>query len=493
MTTILAIDAGTTGVRTLAVDGHGEVISSSYREFKQYFPEPGWVEHDALEIWNSVQATMAEVISNLSESVAAIGITNQRETAVVWDRKTSLPLHRALVWQDRRTTPRCAELEADGLLPTIRESTGLIIDPYFSATKFEWITDNIPASKDVALGTIDSWLVWKLTDGKVHATDASNASRTMLFNINDLHWDMDLLELFSINESNLPEVRASNGDFGQTGKEASCGQGIPIRGIAGDQQSSLFGHAAFSRGDAKNTYGTGSFVLMNVGEELPNPVDGLLSTVAWVLEDGTTNSVTYALEGSIFSTGATVQWLRDGLGIISHASELEALALECSDTGDVYIVPAFAGLGSPWWDPLARGAILGLTRGTGKPEIARAVIESMAYQTRDVIESMQIASNQELQNLRVDGGASVMNLLLQLQADQLQVPVLRPKSKEITALGAAFLAGLSIGTWSSLAEIADKWQLEAEVYPEENSLTCDEAHARWVEAVNRSKSWAGTS
>ena len=490
MTIILAIDAGTTGVRTLAVNDRGDIVSSSYREFKQYFPNPGWVEHDPEEIWVAVQATMSDVVSSISAPIAAIGITNQRETVVVWDRETSLPLHRAIVWQDRRTTSRCAELEEKGLASTIRESTGLIIDPYFSATKFEWILKNLPAGNNTIFGTIDSWLVWKLTDGKVHATDTSNASRTMLFNINSLRWDSELLDLFGINESCLPEVRASNGDFGETGNEATCGKGIPIRGIAGDQQSSLFGHAAFSQGDAKNTYGTGSFILMNVGAELPKPVDGLLSTVAWTLEGNDTTTTTYALEGSIFSTGATVQWLRDGLGMISEASELESLALQCSDTGDVFIVPAFTGLGSPWWDPLARGTLLGITRGTGKAEIARAVIESIAYQTRDVIDAMQVASNQQLQNLRVDGGASVMDLLLQLQADQLQVPVLRPQSKEITALGAAFLAGLSVGIWTSLSEVAETWKLDVQMQPEMDRLTVNKVHARWLQAIERSRSWA---
>ena len=493
MTIVLAIDAGTTGVRTLAVNNNGDIVSSSYREFKQYFPNPGWVEHDPEEIWNAVQSTMSDVVLSISDPIAAIGITNQRESAVVWDRETSLPLHRALVWQDRRTTSRCTELEDNGLASTIRESTGLIIDPYFSATKFEWIARNLPVKNNAVFGTIDSWLIWKLTDGKVHATDTSNASRTMLFNINSLRWDNELLDLFGINESSLPQVKASNGDFGETGKEASCGKGIPIRGIAGDQQSSLFGHAAFSKGDAKNTYGTGSFILMNVGTESPKPVEGLLSTVAWTLEGDGTTTTTYALEGSIFSTGATVQWLRDGLGMISEASELETLALQCLDTGDVFIVPAFTGLGSPWWDPLARGILLGITRGTGKAEIARAVIESIAYQTRDVTEAMQIASNQQLQNLRVDGGASVMDLLLQIQADQLQVPVLRPQSKEVTALGAAFLAGLSIGIWTSLSEVEEKWKLDVQLQPEVDRITADAAHSRWLQAIERSRSWAISS
>ena len=490
MTIILAIDAGTTGVRTLAVDEHGDVVSSSYKEFTQYFPEPGWVEHDAEEIWNSVQSTMTDVVATLSQPVAAIGITNQRETAVVWDRSTSLPLYRALVWQDRRTASRCADLESEGLLPTVRKSTGLILDPYFSATKFEWILNNMPTKNNLAFGTIDSWLVWKLTGGKVHATDASNASRTMLLDIDALEWDEDLLDVFGISDSYLPEIRASNGDYGFTSNDASCGGGIPIRGIAGDQQASLFGHAAFSIGDAKNTYGTGSFVLMNVGEELPKPVDGLLSTVAWLLETSDSSAPTYALEGSIFSTGSAVQWLRDGMGIISDVSELEDLALGCSSTGDVHLIPAFTGLGSPWWDPHARGLLIGITRGTGRSEIARAVIESMVFQTRDVTDAMQLASKHKVQNLRVDGGASVMNLLLQMQADQLQVPVLRSRSKEVTALGVAYLAGLSVGIWDSLADISNNWNLDVEVLPEKERIICDADHSRWLQAVNRSRNWA---
>lgn len=488
---ILAIDAGTTGVRALAVNESGKILSESYKEFTQYFPQPGWVEHDPEEIWNSVQSVMSQVVASLKQPVVAIGITNQRETVVVWDRVTSLPLHRALVWQDRRTASRCEELEKDGLRSAVRTSTGLIIDPYFSATKIEWIMNRIGRSqKKIAIGTIDSWLIWKLTGGRVHATDASNASRTMLFNIKNLSWEPDLLTYFGVTESSLPDVRPSNGDFGVTSKDATCGANIPIRGIAGDQQSSLFGHAAFSIGDAKNTYGTGSFVLMNIGDKVPEPVDGLLSTVAWLLDTPKGTEPTYALEGSIFSTGATVQWLRDGLGIISEASELEGLALQCSHTGDVFIVPAFVGLGSPWWDPFARGTLIGLTRGTGKPEIARAAIESMVYQTRDVTEAMEVASGSKIRSLRVDGGASVMNLLLQLQADQLQAPVLRPLSKEVTALGAAYLAGLSIGIWNSLDDISANWKLDIEVSPEKAKSFCDTNHARWLQAVDRSRGWA---
>jgi glycerol kinase len=487
---ILAIDAGTTGVRALAVNESGDILSESYREFTQYFPQPGYVEHDAEEIWNSVQFVMSQVVANLTHPVVAIGITNQRETVVVWDRLTSLPLHRAIVWQDRRTASRCEELEKDGLRPAVRTSTGLIIDPYFSATKIEWIMSRIGSrQKKIAIGTIDSWLIWKLTGGKVHATDASNASRTMLFNINNLNWDPDLLTYFGVDESSLPDVRPSNGDFGVTSKDATCGADIPIRGIAGDQQSSLFGHAAFSIGDTKNTYGTGSFVLMNIGDKVPEPVDGLLTTVAWLLDTPKGTAPTYALEGSIFSTGATVQWLRDGLGIISEAAELENLALQCSHTGDVYLIPAFVGLGSPWWDPFARGTLIGLTRGTGKSEIARAAIESMVYQTRDVTEAMEVASNSKIRSLRVDGGASVMNLLLQLQADQLQTPVLRPLSKEVTALGAAYLAGLSVGIWNSLDDISENWKLDLEVTPKKEKNLCDTNHARWLQAVQRSRGW----
>ena len=494
MPLVLAIDAGTTGVRTIAIDGHGTAIASAYREFTQHFPKPGWVEHDADEIWQAVQATLGEVTAAIDESPAAIGITNQRETIVAWSRSTSRPVHRALVWQDRRTADRCEQLEADGALPLVRRQTGLVLDPYFSGSKFEWLftEGGITPSSDLAIGTIDSWLVWKLTGGAVHATDATNASRTLLFDISELAWSPDLTELFSVPIDVLPEVRPSNASFGTTTSEAACGAGVPISGIAGDQHAALFGQAAFAAGDAKNTYGTGSFVLMNVGPTCPEPVDGLLTTLAWVLDGTNGAQPTYALEGSIFVTGAAVQWLRDGLGIISEAPELEPLALQCSSTGGVYLVPAFAGLGSPYWDPYARGTIVGLTRGTGRPEIARATIEAMVYQTRDVVDAMLEGSETRLQSLRVDGGASVMRLLLQLQADQLNVPVRRPKMQETTALGAAYLAGLSTGVWGSLDEIAAHWELDVEVLPSPERADADAAYADWQRAVERSRGWART-
>lgn len=492
MSVVLAIDAGTTGVRTVAIDQHGRSVGWSYREFPQYFPRPGWVEHDAEEIWGAVQATLGEVTAALEETPVAIGITNQRETVVAWSRSTSEPLHRALVWQDRRTADRCAALEADGLLPMVRATTGLVLDPYFSGSKLEWLFSEggLVAGPDVAVGTIDSWIVWKLTGGATHATDATNASRTLLFDITRLQWSEDLCSVFGVPASVLPEVRASSGAYGVTAAGAACGAGIAITGIAGDQHAALFGQAAFAPGDAKNTYGTGSFVLMNVGATCPEVADGLLTTVAWALDDGAGMQPTYALEGAIFVTGAAVQWLRDGLGIIEQASDLEPLARQCDDTGDVFLVPAFAGLGSPWWDPYARGTLVGMTRGTGRPEIARAVIEAMVHQTRDVVDAMTDATGTPVQSLRVDGGAAVMDLLLQLQADQLGVPVRRPKMGETTALGAAYLAGLAGGVWGSLDQIASHWELDVEVSPTGDRAAADAHHARWREAVDRSRGWA---
>ncbi|MFN3217071.1 MAG: glycerol kinase GlpK [Acidimicrobiales bacterium] len=492
MPVVLAIDAGTTGVRTVAIDQHGRSVGWSYREFPQYFPQPGWVEHDADEIWVAVQATLAEVTAALDETPVAIGITNQRETVVAWSRSTSEPLQRALVWQDRRTADRCAALEADGLLPTVRATTGLVLDPYFSGSKLEWLfsTGGLTAGPDVAVGTVDSWIVWKLTGGAVHATDATNASRTLLYDITRLEWSDELCSVFGVPVSVLPEVRTSSGDYGVTSADAACGAGIPIAGVAGDQHAALFGQVAFAPGDAKNTYGTGSFVLMNVGDTCPAPVEGLLTTIAWTLDGPGGVQPTYALEGAIFVTGAAVQWLRDGLGIIDKASDLEPLARQCDDTGDVFLVPAFAGLGSPWWDPYARGTLVGLTRGTGRPEIARAVIEAMVHQTRDVVDAMAEATGTHVQSLRVDGGAAVMDLLLQLQADQLGVPVRRPKMGETTALGAAYLAGLACGVWGSLDEIATHWELDVEVTPTGDRAAADAHHARWREAVARSRDWA---
>lgn len=493
MTIVLAIDAGTTGVRTVAIDAHGRSVGWAYREFTQYFPEPGMVEHDAAEIWDAVQATLGEVTGRLDEPVTAIGITNQRETVVAWSRASSEPVHRALVWQDRRTADRCAALEAEGLLPLVRERTGLVLDPYFSGSKLEWLftEGGVEPTTDLAVGTIDSWLIWKLTGGTVHATDVTNAARTLLYDIGSLTWSPELLDVFGVPAHVLPEVRPSSGSFGVTGADAACGAGVPIAGVAGDQQAALFGQAAFTPGDAKNTYGTGSFVLMNVGSTCPEPVEGLLTTVAWQLDAPGGLEVTYALEGAIFVTGAAVQWLRDGLQIIDEAADLEPLALQCDDSGDVFLVPAFTGLGSPWWDPYARGALVGLTRGTGRPEIARATIEAMVHQTRDVVDAMTNASGTPLLSLRVDGGASVMGLLLQLQADQLGVTVRRPVMQETTALGAAYLAGLATGVWSSLEEIGQHWQLDVEVEPSATPRAeLDAHHARWHDAVARSRNWA---
>ncbi|MCY4663673.1 MAG: glycerol kinase GlpK, partial [Acidimicrobiaceae bacterium] len=417
MTVVLAIDAGTTSVRTIAFDHSGRIVASAQREFPQYFPMPGRVEHDASEIWSAVQSTLGEVAARLDEAPAAIGVTNQRETVVAWSRQNSEPVHRAIVWQDRRTAPRCAQLEQDGALPLVRERTGLVLDPYFSASKLEWMLSEggVAAGPGVVLGTVDSWIVWNLTGGRVHATDATNAGRTMLFDIGALQWDPELCSLFGVPIDALPDVLPSSGSFGFTGSGAACGAGIPIAGVAGDQHAALFGQAAFAPGDAKNTYGTGSFVLMNVGAQVPPPADGLLTTVAWLLDTPDGPVVAYALEGAIFATGAAIQWLRDGLGIITEAAEIEDLARGCDSTGGVFLVPAFAGLGSPHWDPYARGAIVGLTRGTGRAEIARAAVEAMVYQTRDVVEAMAAATGTPVRSLRVDGGASVMDSMLQLQ------------------------------------------------------------------------------
>ena len=491
MEVILSIDAGTTGVRSMLVDKQGSIVGSSYKEFPQYFPDSGLVEHDPMEIWVAIEHTISEVIQKFGSQPVAIGITNQRETIVCWDKESSNPLSMALVWQDRRTSERCAQLQEDGVLSLVRESTGLVLDPYFSATKIEWLLENkIELSGKVAFGTVDSWILWKLTDGEVFATDVTNASRTMLFNIHNLSWDDDLLEIFGVAPNNLPEVLPSSGHFGTTAKQSVLNAGIPITGIAGDQQASLFGQACFAEGDAKNTYGTGSFVLLNTGNSCPSPVDGLLNTIAWSLSGNEKNSVTYALEGSIFSTGSTVQWLRDGLGIIKEASALESLALQCDSTGGVFLVPAFNGLGSPWWDATARGTLIGITRGTGPSEIARAAIESMVFQTRDVVESMRRATGRSMTSLKVDGGASVMNTMLQLQAKHLQVSVSRPISHETTALGAAFLAGLAHGFWKSMDEITRLWSVEFTAHPTDLTEADEFAYQQWLLAVSRSLEWA---
>jgi glycerol kinase len=499
---VLAIDAGTTGVRAMAVDETGEVIGRSYREFGQHFPRPGWVEHDPDEIWAVTQEVLAEVVATLDVPVAAIGITDQRETVVAWSRSTGRPLHRAIVWQDRRTTARCEQLVADGHLPRIRELTGLVADPYFSGSKMQWLLTEGGVSADdadLALGTIDSWLLWKLTDGAVFATDPSNASRTMLFDITAGQWSDELCDLFGVPANALAEVRPSCGRFGATASTCVAGGGIPVSGIAGDQQSALFGQCCTRPGMAKNTYGTGSFVLMNVGASCPPPTEGLLTTVAWEVParilggsrgDGNPTNVThYALEGAIFVTGALVQWLRDGLGIIEDAAETGPLAESVPDAGGVVIVPAFTGLGAPWWDPNARGTILGLSRGSTRAHLARAAVESMVFQTRDVVDAMTAASGQTIAELRVDGGASVMSLLLRLQADQLGVRVARPSVTETTALGAAHLAGLAEGVWSDVDEVAAAWQRDVEVEPGGDRGTLDAAHAQWRRGVERSRAW----
>jgi glycerol kinase len=495
---VLAIDAGTTGVRSRAVFVDDRPSRAAYREFTQYFPRPGWVEHDAEEIWNAVVATMREIVDEVGIP-AAIGITNQRETVVAWNRSTGRPLARAIVWQDRRTAEHCERLAASGRLPLVRERTGLVLDPYFSGTKMAWILDEVVGDddnvrRDLVFGTIDTWIAWKLTSGQVFATDPSNASRTMLFDIRTGRWSDELCDALGVPRSTLADVRASSERWGVT----SCPElpsGIPISGVAGDQQSALFGQACFRPGMAKNTYGTGSFVLMNVGDTCPEPRDGLLTTVGWTLRrpDGGTTT-TYALEGAIFVTGAAVQWLRDGLGIIESSSEIGPLAASVPDSGGVFVVPAFTGLGSPWWDPHARGTVLGITRGSTRAHLARAVVDAMALQTRDAVEAMIDASGVEIAELRVDGGASVMDLLLHLQADHLGIPVRRPVDQETTALGAAFLAGLAEGVWPDLDAIERRWATDLLVEPHApdsfERVLADVQHREWRRAVERSRHWA---
>jgi glycerol kinase len=492
MAVVIAVDAGTTGVRSFAVTESGRPAGYAYREFPQHFPQPGWVEHEPAEIWDAVRATLTELTGRIEEPIAAIGITDQRETVVAWDRRTGRPRHRAIVWQDRRTAQRCDELRDAGHLDLVRRTTGLVLDPYFSATKAEWLLRHggVEIDADLAIGTVDSWILWNLTggpDGGVLATEPSNASRTMLFDIRTLDWSGELLDLFGVPASALPEVRASSGRFGTTATGSGLPEGIPVSGIAGDQQAALFGQACFEPGMTKNTYGTGSFVLMNVGAECPEPVEGLLTTVGWRLADG---SLAYALEGAIFVTGAAVQWLRDGLGVIGSADEMGPLAATVDDTDGVVLVPAFTGLGSPWWDPYARGTLVGITRGTTRAHLARAVLEAMAHQTRDVVDAMSGASGHAVRELRADGGASVNDLLLQMQADVLQVPVTRPIVQETTALGSAFLAGLAEGVWSGPSDVQEAWQLDASFEPASGAGLADDRHARWHRAVERARGWA---
>ncbi|MFZ9628516.1 MAG: glycerol kinase GlpK [Ilumatobacteraceae bacterium] len=490
---IIAIDAGTTGVRSRAVSPSGGPVVAAYREFTQHFPNDGWVEHDADEIWEAVAATLREVVSTVGAGrVVALGITNQRETVLAWNRRTGAPYGTAIVWQDRRTAEQCEQLAADGHLERVRQLTGLVLDPYFSGTKAAWLLQHrdVPTT-DLAIGTIDSWLVSRLTDGAAHVTDTTNASRTMLFDIGRLQWSGEMCDLLGVPIDSLADVRPSSGRFGEVARDAAAHTGLrvgtPISGIAGDQQAALFGQACFAPGMAKNTYGTGSFVLLNVGSTCPPPTEGMLTTVAWTLADGTT---AYALEGSIFVTGAAVQWLRDGLGVIASSAEIGPLAASVPDSGGVVVVPAFTGLGSPWWDPYARGTIVGITRGTTRAHLARAVVEAMAFQTRDAMAAMSGAAGVDLPALRVDGGASVMDSMLQLQADQLGITVRRPVDQETTALGAAFLAGLAEGVWPSLDAVAAEWHEDAVFTPATDRTAADARHHDWRRAVERSRDWA---
>jgi glycerol kinase len=501
MATVLSIDAGTTGVRALAVDERGRVVDVAYRELTQYFPRPGWVEHDANEIWEHVCGTLGEVSGRLArrgERPAAIGLTNQRETVVAFDRATGRPLHRAIVWQDRRTAPECAALREAGHLPRVRALTGLVLDPYFSATKMAWLLAegalDAHAPVDLALGTVDSWLLWNLTGGGGggrFATDATNASRTLLFDITERRWSDELCELFGVPRSVLASVHPSCGRFGVVAVDDALGDlaGVPISGVAGDQQAALFGQACFEPGMVKVTYGTGSFVLCNVGEECPEVAEGLVTTIAWDLGEhaGEDAAVAYALEGSTFTAGAAIQWLRDGLGVIEQAADAGPLAESVPDSGGVSVVPAFTGLGSPWWDPDARGAITGITRGSGVAQLARAVVESLAFSVRAMVDAM-VATTGELAVLRVDGGAAAMDLLLALQADQVRVTVARPRSTESTALGAAMLAGLAEGVWSGLDQLASLWELDVQHLATTDQSVTDAAYAQWLRAVERSGS-----
>lgn len=461
---ILSFDQGTTSSRAIVFNKEGGIVSIAQREFEQIYPQPGWVEHNASEIWTTQISVATEAIVKASltpTDIAAIGITNQRETTVLWDRKTGEPLYNAIVWQDRRTSAYCDELKAKGLAQNIQEKTGLILDAYFSATKIKWILDNVAGAREkadageIAFGTIDSWLIWNLTDGRVHVTDVSNASRTMIYNIHTLDWDQELLDLFDIPTSILPQVKSSSEVYGETTGNVLAAK-IPIAGIAGDQQAALFGQMCTQVGMVKNTYGTGCFMLMNIGDQPIVSQNNLVTTIAWKIN----GKVQYALEGSIFIGGAVVQWLRDGLGIISTSAEVEQLALKVKDTGGVYLVPAFAGLGAPHWNQDARGTITGITRGTTASHIARAAVESIAFQTMEVLKAMEADSGHPIKELRVDGGATANDMLMQFQADLLDTTVIRPKVTEVTALGAAYLAGLAVGYWSSMDDISGQWKID---------------------------------
>ncbi|MDD4385047.1 MAG: glycerol kinase GlpK [Bacteroidales bacterium] len=491
---ILALDQGTTSSRALLFDHNGNIRSVAQKEFTQIFPKPGWVEHDPKEIWSSQVAVAAEAMSKISINgsyLQGIGITNQRETSIVWDKKTSKPVYNAIVWQDRRTSSFCDELKEKGLAEIIRKKTGLVIDAYFSGTKIKWILDNIKGARaraqkgELAFGTVDTWLVWKLTQGRRHVTDVSNASRTMLFNINTLKWDDELLALFDIPIAMMPEVASSSEVYDYTNTTFFASK-VPIGGIAGDQQSAMFGQMCVDEGMVKNTYGTGCFILKNTGHKPFLSSNNLITTIAWQIN----GQVTYALEGSIFIGGAVVQWLRDGLGIINSSAEVEALAAQVPDNGDVFFVPSFTGMGAPYWDQYARGIMVGISRGTNRSHIARAALEGIAYQTMDVMNAMEADTCLKITELRVDGGASANNLLMQFQADIIGIPVIRPEVVETTALGAAYLAGLSTGFWANIDELKKQWQLNRRFFPKMSKEMTDSLKVKWADAVVRAKSWS---
>ena len=486
---ILAIDQGTSSSRAIVFNRQGESLAVAQKEFTQHFPQSGWVEHDPQEIWSSEAAVISEVMASMGisgQDIAAVGITNQRETTILWDAETGEPVYNAIVWQDRRTAEYCDRLKADGLTETIRQKTGLIIDAYFSATKIKWVLDHVPGARQRAeqgrlrFGTVDTWLVWQLTGGRLHITDATNASRTMLFNIHTLQWDEELLRLFDIPRSLMPEVRSCSEVYGHT--EATLfGQPVPIGGIAGDQQAALFGQLCTEPGSVKNTYGTGCFLLMNSGEKPITSANNLLTTIALSLG----GRVTYALEGSIFVGGSVVQWLRDGLGIIRSSGEVEALAASVPDTGGVYFVPALTGMGAPYWDQYARGSITGISRGTTAAHIARAALEGIAFQTLDIVEAMQRDAGIPLRELKVDGGASRNNLMMQFQADILDTTVIRPRNPETTALGATYLAGLAVGYWDSVETIRQQWIVDSTFTPTPDRQRVEQAVKGWRVAVGR--------
>jgi glycerol kinase len=492
---ILALDQGTTSSRAILFDHAGKIVQVAQKEFQQYYPQPGWVEHDPEEIWSSQYGVLAEVMAKAgvtTKDIGAIGITNQRETVVVWERASGRPIHPAIVWQDRRTAGYCDELKAQGLSPMISERTGLVIDAYFSATKLKWILDQVPGARaraergELAFGTVDSWLVWKLTGGKLHITDSTNASRTLLLNIHTGAWDPELLRIFDIPEAILPEVRSSSEVYGPTASIMAPGSvGVPIAGIAGDQQAALFGQLCTQPGMVKNTYGTGCFMLMHTGDAAVRSRNNLLTTIAWTREGRTE----YALEGSIFIAGAVVQWLRDGLHFIRSSAEVEALANSVTDTEGVYVVPAFAGLGAPHWNQYARGTIFGMTRGTRQAHIARAALESIAYQTYDVLKAMEADSGIVLKELRVDGGATANDLLMQFQSDILQVPVVRPTVTETTALGAAYLAGLATGYWKSVDELQQQWAVDRRFDPAMDKDQAANGLKGWRRAIKAAIAW----